>query len=172
MSGFSRTERALQRLKQQQYKARRRARPHQPDAPDLPGQRPETRAGFHTAGRVILLDDCFNTYNEPDVAKAAVQVLEAAGCEVQLAGLVCCGRPMISKGFLSQARQLIQQQAPALAARVADGTPILGLEPSCLLTLKDDYPALLRGELRPLRSAEKMVTVHALIFGSTFDIEC
>src|SRR5262249_39828245 len=49
------------------------------------------------------------------------------------------------KGFLPQARELIQSQAPALARRVADGTPILGLEPSCLLTLVDEWPELVPG---------------------------
>lgn len=105
---------------------------------------PSPEAGGN--GRVLLLDDCFTTYNEPDIGKAAVRVLEAGGCGVELAGLVCCGRPMISKGFLTQARDLIQQQTPRLAARVADGTPLLGLEPSCLLTLKDEWPELLPGE--------------------------
>jgi Fe-S oxidoreductase/FAD/FMN-containing dehydrogenase len=95
--------------------------------------------------RVLLLDDCLNTFNEPQVGMAAVRVLEAAGCSVELAGLSCCARPLISKGFLSQARQLIQAQAPALAARVADGAPILGLEPSCLLTLSDEWPELVPG---------------------------
>src|SRR5262249_56921569 len=54
----------------------------------------------------------------------------------------CCGRPLISKGFLHQARKLVQQQAPRLAQRLADGTPILGLEPSCLLTLADEWTEL------------------------------
>src|SRR5436305_13687925 len=46
-------------------------------------------------GRVLLLDDCFTTYNEPDIGKAAVRVLEAAGCGVEVARVVCRGRPMI-----------------------------------------------------------------------------
>jgi FAD/FMN-containing dehydrogenase/Fe-S oxidoreductase len=104
---------------------------------------PSAAAG--RAGRVLLLDDCFNTYNEPHVGRAAVHVLETAGYRVELAGLTCCGRPMISKGFLTQARQLIQTQAPRLAALVADGTPLLGMEPSCLLTLADEWPELLPG---------------------------
>src|SRR5439155_27341363 len=79
------------------------------------------------------------------VGRAAVRVLEAAGCGVELAGLTCCGRSMISKGFLRQARDLIAGQLPGLARRVADGTPLLGLEPSCLLTLADEWPELLPG---------------------------
>jgi FAD/FMN-containing dehydrogenase/Fe-S oxidoreductase len=98
-----------------------------------------------TGKRVLLLDDCFTTFNEPQIGKAAVRVLEAAAYEVELVGLTCCTRPMLSKGFLAQARQLIQWQAPRLAARIADGTPILGLEPSCLLSLVDEWPELVPG---------------------------
>jgi FAD/FMN-containing dehydrogenase/Fe-S oxidoreductase len=95
--------------------------------------------------KVILLDDCFTTFNEPRIGKAAVRVLEAAGLQVELAGGICCGRALISKGFLPQARELAQQAIPRLAERVADGTPILGLEPSCLLTLADEWPELVSG---------------------------
>jgi Fe-S oxidoreductase len=107
------------------------------------GHMPDPAAG--TRGRVLLLDDCFTTYNEPAIGRSAVQVLERAGYKVEPAGLLCCGRPMISKGFLRKARQLVQQQAPRLAQRIADGTPILGLEPSCLSSLSDDWPELLPG---------------------------
>jgi len=101
--------------------------------------------GAPALGKVLLLDDCFSTYNEPEVGQAAVRVLERAGCAVELAGLTCCGRPMISKGALRDARDLIRQQAPGLAARLNDGQPILGLEPSCILTLADEWPELVPG---------------------------
>ncbi len=94
---------------------------------------------------VLLLDDCFTTYSEPHIGQAAVRVLEAAGYGVRLAGLTCCTRPLISKGFLAEARALIQAQAPRLAAQLATGLPILGLEPSCLLTLVDEWPELVPG---------------------------
>ncbi len=109
----------------------------------LARHRPAPGAG--RLGRVILLDDCFTTFNEPQIGRAAVRVLEAAGYAVEAAGLTCCGRPQLSKGFLPQVRDLIRRQAPALAARVADGTPILGLEPSCLLALADEWPELVPG---------------------------
>ena len=94
---------------------------------------------------VLLLEDCFTNFNEPHVGQAGVRVLEAAGCRVRLTGLGCCGRALISKGYLAEVRQLIQAQAPRLAARVAEGIPILGLEPSCLLTLCDEWPELVPG---------------------------
>jgi FAD/FMN-containing dehydrogenase/Fe-S oxidoreductase len=98
---------------------------------------PDRRAG--TRGSVLLLDDCFTTYNTPEVGRAAVQVLEAAGYRVELAGLGCCGRPSISKGLLDQARSLAEVNVPKLAEHVRGGTPIVGCEPSCLLTLVDEY---------------------------------
>ena len=77
------------------------------------GQGRAAKEAVASKQRVLLLDDCFNTFNEPEIGKAAVRVLEAAGCAVELAGISCCARPLISKGFLVQARQLIQAQAPA-----------------------------------------------------------
>jgi FAD/FMN-containing dehydrogenase/Fe-S oxidoreductase len=104
---------------------------------------PDAAAG--NRGRVLLLADCFTTYNEPNIGRAAVRVLERAGYAVELADLICCGRAMISKGFLHQTRKLIEEQAGALSQRLADGTPLLGLEPSCLLTLADEWTELLPG---------------------------
>ena len=94
---------------------------------------------------MLLLDDCFTTYNEPDIGRAAVRVLERAGYTVELADLICCGRPMISKGFLRRTRDAGSAAGRALARRLADGTPILGLEPSCLLTLADEWTELVPG---------------------------
>jgi Fe-S oxidoreductase len=94
--------------------------------------------------KVLLLDDCFTTYQDPQIGRAAVEVLERLGCEVSLAG-ICCGRAMISKGFLTDARALARQAIPKLARAAADGIPILGLEPSCILTLADEWPELVPG---------------------------
>jgi FAD/FMN-containing dehydrogenase/Fe-S oxidoreductase len=97
----------------------------------------DSRAG--TLGEVILLDDCFTTYNQPQVGRSAVKLLEAAGYRVRLAGLPCCGRPAISKGLLPLGKELARGNVARLVAEAARGTPILGCEPSCLLTLADDY---------------------------------
>lgn len=91
---------------------------------------------------VMLWDDCFTTYNEPEIGIAAVELIEAAGYRVELAEPICCGRPLISKGYLKEAQQLVQGQAEALYHRIKDGIPILGFEPSCLLTLVDEWPQL------------------------------
>src|SRR5207237_9111191 len=83
---------------------------------------------------------------------AASQLLAAAGCSVEPERLLCCGRPLISNGLLIQAVRHAQHNVEELYSRAAMGRPIIACEPSCILTIKDDYPALLRGELR--RKAE------------------
>jgi FAD/FMN-containing dehydrogenase/Fe-S oxidoreductase len=105
--------------------------------------RPDANAGQR--GRVLLLADCFTTWNEPAVGRAAVRVLERAGYAVELANLFCCGRVLISKGFLVRARSWVRSQVGPLARQIAGGTPILGLEPSCLLTLADEWTELVPG---------------------------
>ncbi len=97
----------------------------------------DPRAGRR--GSVVLLDDCFTTYNNPDVGIAAVRVLEAAGYRVGLASLRCCGRPAISKGLLKLGRELARENVEKLHPYVRQGVPILGCEPSCLVTLVDEY---------------------------------
>jgi Fe-S oxidoreductase len=92
--------------------------------------------------KVLLLDDCFTTFSEPHIGAAAVRMLERLGFKVELAGLICCCRPMISKGYLHRARELIRKQARSLAQRVESGMALLGLEPSCALTLSDEWPEL------------------------------
>ncbi len=101
---------------------------------------PHSHAG--RAGRVVLLDDCLTSYCEPEVNQAAVQLLEHAGFAVERAGLWCCGRPFISKGLVEQGKSLARRNVGRLVEFVDQGLPILGAEPSCLLTLVDEYPDL------------------------------
>jgi Fe-S oxidoreductase len=73
-------------------------------------------------------------------------LLETLGFEVILANKVCCGRPMISKGLVEEARARARHNVQALTRYAVDGVPIVGCEPSCLLTLRDEYLDLLPGE--------------------------
>lgn len=95
---------------------------------------------------VLLLDDCFTTYTEPAIGIAAIKLLHSLGHHVELVEPICCGRPLISKGYLTEAKRLVQRQAIALAARLKEGIPLLGLEPGCLLTLVDEWPELVPSE--------------------------
>ena len=84
---------------------------------------------------------------EPEVGAAAIELLQAAGCEVTLGppGLRCCGRPLISNGLLDEAVANARHNVERLHEWARRGGPIIACEPSCILTIKDDYPALLQG---------------------------
>lgn len=96
-------------------------------------------------GTVFLFHDTFMDYNHPETGIAATELLELAGFEVRLTDTVCCGRPMISKGFSAQARAHARINVERLSPLAAEGFFIVGCEPSCLLTLRGEYPELLRG---------------------------
>ncbi|MGI9427233.1 MAG: FAD-binding and (Fe-S)-binding domain-containing protein [Bythopirellula sp.] len=98
--------------------------------------------------KVVLFNDTFNTFNYPQVSIAATEVLEAAGYEVVLPGHWCCGRPMISKGLVDKARAAAQDCIEKLAPFAEQGIPIVGLEPSCLLTLRDEMLMLVPDDAR------------------------
>src|SRR5204863_1635073 len=97
-----------------------------------------------TRGEVVLFHDTFVTYNTPEIGRAAVEVLEAAGYRVALIDRKCCGRPLISKGMLAEAREHAAWNVARLAPYAERSIPIVGLEPSCLLTLRDESVDLLR----------------------------
>jgi len=99
----------------------------------------QKRDRFAPKGRVILWDDTFVRYHEPEIGIAAVQVLEAAGFEVSLmAGRKCCGRPAFSQGNLDAARSHGQHNVALLNAQV-DQAPIIFLEASCWSMFAEDY---------------------------------
>ena len=108
--------------------------------PDWFAQRDRSRLSAAKFGAVALYNDTFMNYNYPEIGIAAVELLEAAGYEVQLVNGGCCGRPMISKGMLDQARELARSNMAGLYDFARQGIPIVGCEPSCLLTLRDEYP--------------------------------
>lgn len=92
-------------------------------------------------GRVVLWDDTFVRYYEPNIGIAAVAVLEAAGFEVVLANeRKCCGRPAFSQGNLEEAENLGRHNLGVLAA--TGNAPILFLEPSCYSMFVEDYHEL------------------------------
>jgi FAD/FMN-containing dehydrogenase/Fe-S oxidoreductase len=95
-------------------------------------------------GEVVLFHDTFTTYNVPEIARAAVEVLEAAGYRVVLVDRKCCGRPLISKGMLAEAKAHAAWNVARLAPYARRGVAIVGLEPSCLLTLRDETVDLVR----------------------------
>jgi FAD/FMN-containing dehydrogenase/Fe-S oxidoreductase len=100
--------------------------------------------GDGAKGDVVLFHDTFNNFNTPNVAMAATRLLERDGYRVRLSNKRCCGRPMISKGMLREAKDNARWNVDQLAPYVEKNIPIVGLEPSCLLTLRDEYPDFLQ----------------------------
>jgi Fe-S oxidoreductase len=104
------------------------------------------------AGDVILFADTFNRYFEPDNLAAADAVLERAGFSVGHAmpedggRPLCCGRTFLSAGLVEEARQEMRRTVAVLKRAIDKGASIVGLEPSCVMTFRDEAPALLGDE--------------------------
>jgi len=109
------------------------------------------------------LADSFTSYTEPEIGRAAIELLDMAGYDVQLAGDVCCGRSLISKGLLDEARQRHSQLIATLSPSAMKGVPIVGCEPSCVFTLKDELPNLARGDEGALAIARQARMVDDLL---------
>ena len=102
--------------------------------------------GAAPRGRVIFLADSFASYTEPEIGRAAIELLEMAGWDVQLAGDVCCGRSLISKGLLDSARARHAELVARLGPSARERVPIVGCEPSCVFTLKHELVDLAPGD--------------------------
>ena len=113
--------------------------------------------------RVVLYADTFSRHMEPEVAHAAQTVLEAAGFAVVVPPYRCCGRTYLSKGVLDRAKELAREAVDTLAPYAEAGLPIVGLEPSCVLTLRDEFLSLLPGDERALAVAEVAQTFEEFV---------
>ncbi len=127
-----------------QFAALRQSEPNLPDAP-----------------AVLLFHDTWTESNEPEMGLATVRLLRAAGYRVLLAeGRACCGRPLITGGQADKAIPWVNHNVALLAPWAAQGLPIVGIEPSCILTLRDEAPALAADKRRA-----------ALVAGAAFTLE-
>jgi FAD/FMN-containing dehydrogenase/Fe-S oxidoreductase len=99
----------------------------------------------------ILISDTYTEYNYPYLGQAVLRVAEATGFAVEVWGpheLDCCGRPLISKGLLDDARWLATRNVRRMAPAVARGERFMLIEPSCAAAFRDEYPDLVPTELR------------------------
>jgi Fe-S oxidoreductase/FAD/FMN-containing dehydrogenase len=112
-------------------------------APDTSHQHPAPSTQ-HPAP--VLFIDTFTNFCRPDIGLDAAAVLRAANLSPQVVPHVCCGRPLISKGLLDEARALASRNTDALYDVASAGHPLVFLEPSCLSAVREDAPALLRGD--------------------------
>jgi len=113
-------------------------------------QRLFASAGTPERGDVVLLVDTFNRYFEPENVHAAIAVLTVGGYRVHLAHPnnggrpLCCGRTFLAVGQTDAARHEAERTLAALAPQLARGMPVIGLEPSCVFSFRDEIPALLK----------------------------
>lgn len=117
----------------------------------IPAFAPQTfKQWFHQRGphnvgmpRVILWPDTFNNHFHPETAIAAVEVLEAAGYQVEVPQqTLCCGRPLYDYGMLDTAKRLLRNILDALRPQITQGVPVVGLEPSCVAVFRDELTNL------------------------------
>ena len=118
--------------------------------------------------QAVLFADSFNRYFEPENLRATVKVLDACNVPFAVASApkgerpLCCGRTFLSAGLVDEAKAEAQRLVDALMPYVERGLPIIGLEPSCLLTLRDEIPGLLPGKDTE-RLAEKAMMLEEYI---------
>jgi FAD/FMN-containing dehydrogenase/Fe-S oxidoreductase len=114
--------------------------------------------------KVVLFPDTFTNFFDPQVGRAAVEVLERCGFEVEIPAIdLCCGRPLFDQGMLELARRWLIQIIDTLTPLVDSGRTIVGLEPSCLLTFRDELPALFPGDARAAKIARSSVMFDEFI---------
>jgi Fe-S oxidoreductase len=130
-------------------------------------QRPVVNDG---GPRVILFPDTFNNRLHTDVGVACVEAIEAAGWQVIMPmGHICCGRPLYDYGFLDVAERYLNHVLDRLRDEIRSGTPVVGMEPSCLAVFKDELKKLLPHD----DDADRLMrnSYHFAEFFTSFDIE-
>jgi FAD/FMN-containing dehydrogenase/Fe-S oxidoreductase len=143
---------------------------------ELPAFAPRTfRAWFaargtgRQGGRPLLLwPDTFTNFLEPEVARAAVEVLEHAGYQVRIPGRVlCCGRPLYDFGMLGLAERLLRQVLEELRPAIRAGIPVVGLEPSCVAVFRDELVNLFPDDSDAQRLRDRTFTLAELLAEQT-----
>ena len=119
-----------------------------PEWSSEPYEGAKSRSG--SGPKAVLFSDCFNTWFEPENARAAERVLAAGDVELvtpETGGRpLCCGRTFLSAGLVAEAREEARRTIDALLPLVEQGATVVGLEPSCLFTLRDEFRSMLPGD--------------------------
>jgi Fe-S oxidoreductase len=142
-------ERSLPRFAPRTFRAWHRAR------------QAKVRAG---AREVVLFPDTFNNFFEPEVAIAATEVLERAGFAVRVPERdLCCGRPLYDQGMLDRAKDRLRRVMDALTPALERGACVVGLEPSCILTFRDELPALFPADARASKLRDRSLLLDEFL---------
>jgi FAD/FMN-containing dehydrogenase/Fe-S oxidoreductase len=119
---------------------------------------------------VVIFPDTFNNHFHTDVGVACVEAIEAAGWQVIMpTGHICCGRPLYDYGFLDTAERYLHHVVDQLRDHIRAGTPVVGMEPSCLAVFKDELPKMLPHDDDAARLTRN--AYHFSEFFTAFDIE-
>jgi Fe-S oxidoreductase len=140
-----------------------------PANPATPFTSPQFAGPGTPRGDLVFLADSFTTFTEPTIGKAAIELLEAAGWRVRLESGACCGRANISKGLLDKAKTQATRMAQSLGPEAERGVPIVGCEPSCLLTLREEHLNLLPDDPRTQAIAKQAHLVEELLIDAIDD---
>jgi Fe-S oxidoreductase len=131
----------------------------------------DDRGGTHKphGRRVVLFPDTFNNHLHTDVGVACVEALEEAGWQVVMPTVhVCCGRPLYDYGFLDQAERYLHRVLDVLREEIRAGTPVVGMEPSCLAVFKDELTKMLPHDDDAIRLSKNCY--HFGEFFEAFDV--
>ncbi|MFL2652809.1 MAG: FAD-binding and (Fe-S)-binding domain-containing protein [Dehalococcoidia bacterium] len=114
-------------------------------------------------GKILFFHDTHINFIHPEVGKATVKILEAAGYEVEITNRKCCGRTMISKGLLDDAKKNVNYNTKLLYDYVEKGIKIIGVEASCVSAMQDEFPDLADEKEKAKKISENTFTVQDLL---------
>lgn len=117
--------------------------------------------GFYTNGKVFLFADEFTLYNDTEPGTKAVQLLNKLGYEVIIPKTSGSGRALLSKGFLKKAKKIAEFNIRVLSELVSEDVPLVGIEPSAILSFRDEYPDLVSADLK---ETAKKLAGNTLLF--------
>jgi len=129
---------------------------------------PEINPKKQSKGAVFLFIDEFTEYNDTEIGIKAVELLTRLGYKVKIASHKDSGRTFLSKGLIRKAKELANYNVASLAGLINENAPLIGIEPSGILSFRDEYPDLVD---KPLVEKAKKLAEHALMFDEFFERE-
>lgn len=117
----------------------------------------------NSIGTVNFIADSFTSFTEPHIGRTAIELLQRCGWSVDLVSGGCCGRSALSKGLVDQAKNAAETMMEQLADNTVSGSPIVGCEPSCLFTLRDEHRSMIPDDPRVQDVAHRVRQIEELL---------